>query len=114
MTSSSHILNDMNTLNFIVIYWPVLVYLRIFHGSTVVPFIGRRFRAAPKQLEVETKLGTPGKSGRGRSSSSTRRPLPNTRAGDRGLVITRSELHDFQDSMKEELEDVKAMVKQLL
>ena len=67
----------------------------------------------PTQQEVETELATPGKSGRGRSSSS-RGPLSNARGGDRGLAVTRSELHEFQDSMKGELEDVKAMVKQLL
>ena len=46
MTSPSHILSHMNTLNFTVIYWTFLVCLRIFHGSTVAPFKGRRFRAA--------------------------------------------------------------------
>ena len=62
---------------------------------------------------METELTTTGISGWGRSSSS-RGPLPNARAGDKALAVVRSELHDFQDSVKGELEDMKAMVKLLL
>ena len=80
---------------------------------SVASFTGHEFRAGPTQLEVETKLATPGKLSRGRSLSS-RRPLPNARAGDRALEAIRSELYDFQDSVKGELEDMKAMVKLLL
>ena len=53
----------------------------------------------PTLLEVETELATPDKSSWSRSSSS-REPLSNARVGDRGLAVTRSELHDFQNSMK--------------
>ena len=65
------------------------------------------------QQEVETEFATPGKSGRGRSSTSWG-PLLNARAGDRDLPVTRSELHDFQNNMKGIIEDVKAMIKLLL
>lgn len=60
----------------------------------------------PTQLEVETELHTPGKSNRNQSSSS--------RGGERGIAAVRSELHSFQDSVKGELEDMKAMFKELL
>lgn len=62
----------------------------------------------PPQLEIKTKLATPGKSGRTRSSS--------LKGGwrDKGLAEILSEFYNFEDSVKGELEDVKAMVKQLL
>ena len=56
---------------------------------------------------------TPGKSGRNCSLSS-RGPLSNARAGDSNLVEVRSELHNFQNIVKGELEIMKAIVKQLL
>ena len=45
--------------------------------------------------------------------SSSRGPLLNARAEDRGLAEVRSELHNFHDNLKKKLEDMKAMVKQL-
>lgn len=67
----------------------------------------------PTQLELETELATPGKSGRHRSSSS-RGAVSNAKGGDRGLEEVRNELYSFQDSVKGELSDMKAIVKQLL
>ena len=79
---------------------------------------GADIERPPTQLEVETELETHCKSGRGRSLSS-KGPLPNARAEDRGLAATQNELHDFHNNMKGkienvkgELEDVKAIVKQ--
>lgn len=61
----------------------------------------------------QASFATLEKSGRNRLSSS-RGPLPNARAGDRGLAEVQSELNNFQNSVKVELKDMKAMVKQLL
>ena len=60
--------------------------------------------------EVKTELAIPGKSGRNRLSSS-RGPLLNAKAEDRGLAEVRSELHNFHDNMKKKLEDMNAMLK---
>ena len=67
----------------------------------------------PTQLELETELRTPGKSGRQQSSSS-RGAVSNARRGERGLAAVRSEFYSFQDSVKGELEDMKASMKELL
>ncbi len=87
-----------------------MIRLRIFHVECQLLLLqAADLERPPTQLEVETELATPGKSGRGRSSSS-RGPHPNAKAGDRALAAVRSELHD----VKGELEDMKAMVKLLL
>jgi hypothetical protein len=67
----------------------------------------------PTQLELETELGTPKNSDRNRSLSSRGAHL-NARMAERGLAEVHNELHNFQDSVKGELDDVKAMIKQLL
>lgn len=64
-------------------------------------------------LELKTELLTPGKSGRNQSSSS-RGGVSKARGGEKGLAAVWSELHSFQDSVKGELEDIKAMFKELL
>ena len=114
MTSPSHILSHMNILNFTQSYIGRFLYVyAFFMDPQLLLSQAVDLERPPIQLEVETELATPGKSGRGQSSLS-RGPLPNARARDRGLALTRCELHEFHDSMKGELEDVKAMVKQLL
>ena len=67
----------------------------------------------PTQLELETELIALGKSGRDHSSSS-RGAVSNARGGERGLAAVRSEFYSFQDSVKGELDDMKASIKEIL
>jgi len=67
----------------------------------------------PTQLELETELLTPGKSGREQSSSS-KGALSNARGRERGLAAVQSEFYSFRDCVKGELEDMKSSMKELL
>lgn len=67
----------------------------------------------PTQLELETELQTPGKSGREQSSSS-KGAVSNSRGRERGVAAVRSEFYSFRDCVKGELEDMKASMKELL
>ena len=71
------------------------------------------FGRPPTELEIEKDLATAKKS-RPQQSSSSRGTMRNARARNKGVEEVRSELYSFQESVKGQLSDMSALVKELL